>query len=133
MDWEETTARRDEKHLSVVIWCGLYPRFYSNGMLGENKNYLHNLDTMFDVVSNLRNLVAVKLWSRVFTVTKRRIYIIHSQDPFYQYGLTSWWRHEMETFSALLAICAGNSPVSGEFPAHKGQWRGALMSLWFAP
>ena len=23
----------------------------------------------------------------------------------------------METFSALLAICAGNSPVAGEFPA----------------
>ena len=32
----------------------------------------------------------------------------------------------METFSALLALCAGNSPVTGEFP-HKGQWRGALM------
>ena len=28
---------------------------------------------------------------------------------------TTWWRHEMETFSALLAICAGNSPVIGEF------------------
>ena len=27
-----------------------------------------------------------------------------------------WWRHQMETFPALLAICAGNSP-----------WRGALM------
>ena len=38
----------------------------------------------------------------------------------------SWWRHQMETFSALLALCAGNSPVPGEFP-HKGQWRGALM------
>ena len=25
----------------------------------------------------------------------------------------------METFSALLAICAGNWPVSGEFPAQK--------------
>ena len=25
----------------------------------------------------------------------------------------------METFSALLAICAGNSTVTGEFPAHK--------------
>ena len=23
-----------------------------------------------------------------------------------------WWRHEMETFSALLALCAGNSPVT---------------------
>ena len=38
----------------------------------------------------------------------------------------------METFSVLLAICAGNSPVPGEFP-HKGQWRGALMfSLIYA-
>ena len=25
-------------------------------------------------------------------------------------GLCSWWRHQMETFSALLARCAGNSP-----------------------
>ena len=30
-----------------------------------------------------------------------------------------WWRHQLETFSALLASCAGNSPVSGEFPAQK--------------
>ena len=37
---------------------------------------------------------------------------------FYKYLITStWWRHQMETFSALLAICAGNSPVPGEFPA----------------
>ena len=28
-----------------------------------------------------------------------------------------WWRHQMDTFSALLAICAGKSPVPGEFPA----------------
>ena len=27
----------------------------------------------------------------------------------------TWWRHQMETFSALLPICAGNSPVTGEF------------------
>ena len=30
-----------------------------------------------------------------------------------------WWRHQMETFSALLAICGGNSPVTGEFPAQR--------------
>ena len=24
----------------------------------------------------------------------------------------AWWRHQMETFPALLALCAGNSPVS---------------------
>ena len=32
---------------------------------------------------------------------------------------SSWWRHQMETFSALLAICAGNSSVTGEFPAQR--------------
>ena len=31
----------------------------------------------------------------------------------------SWWRHQMEIFSALLAICAGNSPVTGEFPTQR--------------
>ena len=31
----------------------------------------------------------------------------------------SWWRHQMETFSALLALRAGNSPVPGEFPAQR--------------
>ena len=31
----------------------------------------------------------------------------------------SWLRHQMETFSALLAICAGNSPFRGEFPAQR--------------
>ena len=29
----------------------------------------------------------------------------------------TWWRHQMETFSASLTLCAGNSPVAGEFPA----------------
>ena len=29
------------------------------------------------------------------------------------------WCHQMETFSALLAICAGNSLVTGEFPAQR--------------
>ena len=30
-----------------------------------------------------------------------------------------WRRHRMETFSALLALCAGNSPVTGEFPSQR--------------
>ena len=29
----------------------------------------------------------------------------------------TWWRHQMETFSAF--ICAGNSPVTGEFPTQR--------------
>ena len=30
-----------------------------------------------------------------------------------------WWHHLMETFSALLALCAGNSSVTGEFPSQR--------------
>ena len=30
-----------------------------------------------------------------------------------------WWRHQMETVSALLANCAGNSPVPDELPAQR--------------
>ena len=30
-----------------------------------------------------------------------------------------WWRHQMEVFSTLLAICAGNSPVPSEFPTQR--------------
>ena len=41
----------------------------------------------------------------------------HSHEPGQQE--ISWRRHQMETFSALLAICAGNSLVTGEFPAQR--------------
>ena len=37
----------------------------------------------------------------------------------YQITWFSWWRHQMETISASLAIFAGNSPVTSEFPAQR--------------
>ena len=46
--------------------------------------------------------------------------------------LWSWWRHQMETFSALLTICAGNSPVTGEFPTQRPVTRSfdVFFHLW---
>ena len=45
----------------------------------------------------------------------------HSRDgsthPVDEYD--AWWRLQMETFSALLALCSGNSPVTAEFPAQR--------------
>ena len=40
-------------------------------------------------------------------------------EPFRCWGRNTWWRNQMETFSALLALGAGNSPVTGEFPAQR--------------
>ena len=31
----------------------------------------------------------------------------------------SWWRHQMDTFSALLALCEGNPSVTGGFPSQR--------------
>ena len=32
---------------------------------------------------------------------------------------STWWLHQMETFSTLRALWAGNSPVTGEFPTQR--------------
>ena len=49
--------------------------------------------------------------------------VTNQNDPHLQQlwlvTVEAWWRHQMETFSALVAICAGNSPVTGEFPAQR--------------
>ena len=43
----------------------------------------------------------------------------------------SWWSHQMETFSALLALCAGNSPVTGEFPSQRPVTRSFDVDVFF--
>ena len=44
---------------------------------------------------------------------------IVSNTPGHASSKSPWWRHQMETFYALLAICAGNSLVISEFPAQR--------------
>ena len=53
-----------------------------------------------------------------------RVHIYRSWDrdqspELYEIDVNSWWRHQMETFFALLALCAGNSPVTDEFPSER--------------
>ena len=45
-------------------------------------------------------------------------------SPRVWFSFSAWWRHQMETFSALLAFCAGNSPGTGEFPSQRPTTRG---------
>ena len=64
------------------------------------------------------------------TLTKEQFHKC-SRYPFVKWF--SWWRHQMETFSALLAICARNSPVPGEFPQTKASDAELWYLLWSAP
>ena len=70
---------------------------------------------------NLFQIFAEYIFCPMFTLNITRchlilyVYYIPSNQ---RMVLSSWWRYQMETISALLAICAGNSPVPGE---HWGQ------------
>ena len=47
---------------------------------------------------------------------------------------SSRWHHQMKTFSVLLALCAGNSPVTSEFPSKRPVTQSFLWYfLWSAP
>ena len=78
-----------------------------------------NVNTIFQCIG----ISSRKSWNRLIFImgipvlTRRHLW------------LKPWWRHQMETFSALLTLCAGNSPVSGEFPAQRPVTRSLIFSL----
>ena len=52
---------------------------------------------------------------------KKNSFYIHDVFLFIQFewNKRAWWRHQIETFSALLALCKGNSPATGEYPSQR--------------
>ena len=50
-------------------------------------------------------------------MAKKLVFHKHVDQCLTTYGV--WWRDSLESFSALLSICVGNSPVTGEFPAQR--------------
>ena len=64
---------------------------------------------------------SIALSANIKEYIKIRIIGTYGREPISELSIsvTTWWRHQMETFFALLAICAGNSPVTGEFPSQR--------------
>ena len=68
-------------------------------------------------------------WSQFQYMTRRRIIRSHTDSKLQNLGfelscrlkstVNSCRRHQMETLSMLLAICAGKSPATGKFPAQR--------------
>ena len=57
-------------------------------------------------------------WDYIFMCAVSRAVLSQSGIVITRSKMTRW-RHQMETFSTLLALCAGNSPVTGEFPSQR--------------
>ena len=63
----------------------------------------------------MNNDMHMKMWH---VIIYSCLYMPNFNDDLAESPL-SWWRHQMETFTALLILCAGNSPVTGEFPSER--------------
>ena len=74
---------------------------------------------VIDIVAAFADVVAVVLIKteppKAAEIRKHQTVAIQSA----KISALSWWRHQMEPFSALLALCAGNSPVIDEFTAQR--------------
>ena len=95
-------------HLKMVS-CFSIPNFDINQY--RFNDYTGNImGKVFDKIDcyllhyHLKYITSVSSWSNVDWVCHR------CQE-------NAWWRHQMETFSVELALWAGNSPVTGEFPS----------------
>ena len=73
--------------------------------------------TTYMAVWNLGSepIVVVALLLQILTV----LFLCHAGQGIPCGVMSTWWRHQMETFSALLALCAWNSPVPVNFSAQR--------------
>ena len=86
----------------------------------QNRSSLHHIfATILNILSNLQN------HSNLLHIIRPSLPVFPGEIDSLVWNLFSvtWWRHQMETFSVLLALCACNTV---NFP-HKGQWRRALV------
>ena len=62
----------------------------------------------------------LRFWCHMESLHRYKVYELGiAETSFYR----AWWSHQMETFSALLALCAWNSPVTAEFPSQRPMTR----------
>ena len=113
--WKEYPVLRSTMTLSttrILLWFCLYQSFYSCPA-----SCLYWFCRNKSVVTNLENM------GNILYESAKNCFIHKTQheNPVLICGLhsISWWRHQTGTFSALMAICAGNSPVTGELPAQR--------------
>ena len=101
-------------------WLRIRAKVNTTGLFISHHNALNN-KMVSSRITKISDFVSVggdcvKTNGRMLVL---KIALFRMKTKHFYISLGSWWRHQIETFSALLAICAGNSPVPGEFPAKR--------------
>ena len=89
--------------------------------------FFHGMRKLSKTVLTLtRGRVAFCNWNNTCKTELR----VHTNPVWCNKVLTSpWWRHQMEAFYALQALCEENPPVNGGFPSQMPMMRGFGVSL----
>ena len=91
-----------------------FPKLVADLACGESKEWLRWVENMIRILIMYSDLLQCGIGCKYKNMS-------HYSNI--------WWRHQMEAFSALLALCAGNSPVTGELPSQRPVTRKLMFSL----
>ena len=80
-------------------------------------NLFYVIDIWLESIGRLFVLGFPNMGHHSYMTLEPRDRVVCGESPWLR--CIAWWRHEMETFSALLGLCARNSPVTGEFPSQR--------------
>ena len=108
---------------SVWFWCPFHECLFNHTSNLMGNSFHYDSIPSYNVAANFAHAMIALLSCHV-----QRFVAIHPSELgwvqneiciTFELCWKTWWRHQMETFSKLLALCAGNSPVTGEFPAQR--------------
>ena len=81
------------------------------------------------VKGNIRSADKVT-WDLIMPLRFKATRTVKVADFVLRCSRPTWWRHQTETFFALLALCAVNSPVTAEFPSQRPVTRSFVVFFY---
>ena len=101
-----------------LVWLECFPPEYhiGNWYVGITYSYYSSVQRETTVQNAAAEWTADDSWTDVPFFPTRLVHFNVNAIAIYY---TSWWSHQMQTLSALLAFCEGNSQVIGRFPSRR--------------
>ena len=92
---------------------------------------MHKMDRCFpraqtSTTVTSSSVIYGRVGSRALDITQSKFIL----SVWFWCELFSWWRHQIETFSALLALCVRKSPVTCKFPSQRQVTRSVDVAPW---
>ena len=115
--------------LAPRIWNTMATNFnyYRYCSITGNTPYILNVDGKIDGKENQSlEQIVLYVYTSNWCVILICVWMFVGEGPLLlqrSNAVAAWWRHKMEPFSPLLALCAGNSPFIGEFPSQRPETR----------